>query len=174
MSAMKPRLILLVGVLATAPMSANGDTSLTITGAAGEFENRQATERYTAELRQSVVGDSYAILYGAHHNHPRPEIEDRVMAGIGYAWRGWNAEFIGDDDRYLTRLIYTADTEVWELRGGVLHGNKWAEGFKQTGLLVSVGYPVLPSVSAGAFYEIGNTTMVAVDDLYGGYLSWHF
>jgi hypothetical protein len=32
----------------------------------------------------------------------------------------------------------------------------------------------LRMVSVGGFYEIGNTTMTAVDDLYGGYVTWHF
>ena len=146
--------------------------SITVTGAAGEFENRIHTERYTLEVRQDV-GPVYVIGYAMKADHPRHEITDRVMGGLGLEWRGWNAEMVGDDDRYLTRLIYTADTERWELRGGVLHGNKWEEGFKQTGLMVSVGYPLGP-VSVGGFYEIGNTTMTGVDDLYGGYLTWRY
>lgn len=166
------RLILAAGLAYATPMMAD---TVTITGAAGEFENRRHTERYTVELRLDSLapGNAYPILHAALHDHPRPEIENRAMVGVGYEWRGWNAEVIGDDNRYLSRLIYTAETEVWELRGGALHGNKWGKGFKQTGLMVSVGYPFGPA-SVGAFYEIGNTTMVSVDDLYGGYLAWRF
>ena len=165
-------------IIAAAAMAATpalADNSITITGAAGEFENRRHTERYTLELRLDALapGNAYPILHAALHDHPRPEIENRVMVGAGYYWRGWNAELIGDDDRYLASLMYTAPTEVWELRGGVMHGNKWSEGFKQTGLKLSVGYPIGP-MSVGAFYEIGNTTMRSVDDLYGGYLSWRW
>lgn len=147
--------------------------SLTITGAAGEFENRIATQRYTVEIRHPIAGPAYAVGVSMQTDHPRPEIDDRVMGGLGYHWRGWDAELIGDDDRYLASLMYTAPTETWELRGGVLHGNRWQEGFKQTGLKVSVGYPLGP-VTVGGFYEIGNTTMRSVDDLYGGYLRWEW
>ncbi|MGO2878504.1 MAG: hypothetical protein ACTIDT_00970 [Halomonas sp.] len=149
-------------------------TSITITSAVGEFENHEDTSRTTAEIRVDAIGASYAVVHAGVYDHPRPEIENRVMVGGGYAWRDWNAEIVGDEDRYLASLMFTAPTDVWEIKGGVLHGNKWQEGFKQTGLKVSVGYPVLSFVSAGAFYEIGNTTMRSVDDLYGGYLALRF
>lgn len=155
-------------------MDAVAESSITVTGAVGEFENRQDTSRTTAEIRVDAIGASYAVLHAGLYDHPRPEIEDRVMVGAGYTWRDWSAEFVGDDDRYLASLMFTAPTDVWEIKGGVLHGNKWQEGFKQTGLKVSVGYPVLAAVTVGGFYEIGNTTMTSVDDLYGGYVSWHF
>ncbi|MDX5979604.1 hypothetical protein [Vreelandella alkaliphila] len=155
-------------------MSAVADSSITLTGAAGEFENRVDTSRYTAEVRVGVIGDAYAVVHAGAYDHPRPEIEDRVMVGAGYTWRNWSAEFVGDDDRFLTSVMFTAPTDVWEIKGGVLHGNKWQEGFKQTGLKVSVGYPVLAAVTVGGFYEIGNTTMTSVDDLYGGYVAWAF
>lgn len=157
---------------ALSPVAA--DTSITVTSAVGEFENREDTSRTTVEIRVGVTKGAYAVVHAGFYDHPRPEIENRAMAGAGYALRDWNAEFIGDDNRYLASLMYTAPTETWEIRGGVLHGNKWQEGFKQTGLKVSVGYPVLSSLSVGAFYEIGNTTMRSVDDLYGGYLAVRF
>lgn len=154
--------------------SALAETSITLTSAVGEFENQQDTSRTTVEIRMDAIGASYAVVHAGLYDHPRPEIENRVMVGAGYAWRDWNAELAGDNDRYLASLMFTAPTDVWEIRGGVLHGNKWQEGFKQTGLKVSVGYPLLRSVSVGAFYEIGNTTMRSVDDLYGGYLALRF
>jgi hypothetical protein len=163
-----------LSVAAVLSVDALADSSIAVTGAVGEFENREDTARTTAEVRVGVVGDAYAVVHAGAYDHPRHEISDRVMVGAGYAWRDWNAELVGDDDRYLASLIFTAPTEVWEIKGGVLHGNKWQEGFKQTGLKVSVGYPVLRMVSVGGFYEIGNTTMTAVDDLYGGYVTWHF
>lgn len=64
MSAMKLRLILLVGVLATAPMSANGDTSLTVTGAAGEFESRAMPEGFKqADLPRETGNTKVAVDY---------------------------------------------------------------------------------------------------------------
>jgi len=155
-------------------IDATADVSMTATTAHGEFENEQATQRHTLELRAGDLESLYGVLQTGAYDHPLDEISDRTMGGVGYHWRGWNAELVGDDDRYLASLIYTAQTDVWEIRGGVLHGNKWDEGFKQTGLKVSVGYPVMETLTVGGFYEIGNTTMKSVDDLYGGYIAARF
>lgn len=149
-------------------------SSLTVTGAVGEFENYQETERYTLEARIDGPAGSHFTLRGEHNIHPLDEIDDRTLVGGGYTWKGWRGELVGNDERFLGSLIYTAPTEVWELRGGILYGNRWEAGFKQTGLTVSVGYPLIPGVTFGGFYEVGNTTMKSVDDLYGGYLTWEF
>lgn len=166
--------ILFVFMLMFYSAFAISSTQIEISAAAGEFENRRHTERYTLEINQSITNNMYAVAYALKAHHPLPEIEDRVMAGLGYRWKDWDASMVGDDNRYLMRLMFIAPTEKWQIEGGVLHGNKWEEGFKQTGLRVSVAYPFHPNVSIGAFYEIGNTTMTAVDDLYGSYLRFRF
>lgn len=150
------------------------ENSVTITAAAGEFQNSHATHQQRVEARAGVLGNGYAVARGELNSHPRHEIENQLLVGGGYHWAGWHAELVANDDRYLGSLIYHAPTENWELRGGVIHGNKWGKGFKQTGLVTSVGYPITSAVSVGAFYEIRNTTAASVDDLYGGYLTWRY
>lgn len=150
------------------------ENSVTITAAAGEFENSHATSQQRIEARVGAVGDGYAVARDEMNSHPRHEIKNQLLLGAGYHWQGWHAELVANDDRYLSSLIYHAPTEKWELRGGVVHGNKWGKGFKQTGLVTSVGYPITRAVSVGAFYEIRNTTAASVDDLYGGYLTWRY
>lgn len=174
---MSKRLVTVIGVglaMAGVAAAAIAESSMTVTGAVGEFENRVDTARATLELRVGVAGASYAVLRAEANDHPRHEVENRLMVGGGYAWRDWNFEAVADDDRYRATIMFTAPVEVWEIKGGAYHGNKLSQGFKQTGLIVSVGYPVLPDMTVGGFYEIGNTTMTGVDDLYGGYATWHF
>lgn len=169
----KGLLAVLPAVLGMAAAQALG-SSLTLTGAAGEYENDYDTERYTIEARLDAPADFHFTIRGEKNRHPLNEIGDRVFVGGGYSLCGWRLELVGDDERYLATAMYTAPTDTWVLRGGVQHANRWRHGFKQTGLKVSAGYPVLPNVTAGGFYEIGNTTMRSVDDLYGGYLKWSF
>ncbi|MGP9633727.1 hypothetical protein ACT3R7_11740 [Halomonas sp. AOP43-A1-21] len=174
---MSKRLVVVIGAglaMVASAAAIAADSSLTVTGAVGEFENRVDTSRATMELRVGVTGATYAVLRAEANEHPRHEVENRVIVGGGYAWRDWNFEAVADDDRYRASVIFTAPVEVWEIKGGAYHGNKLSQGFKQTGLIVSVGYPVLPDLTVGGFYEIGNTTMTGVDDLYGGYATWSF
>lgn len=171
---MRPILAALAAIL----LAGCAGSELTMTSAVGEFENDADTHQTRLEYRapaMEVAGvDAYVAARAEHNDHPRPEVKDQLMAGGGLHIGDWRGELVANDDRYLASLTYLAPTEVWEIRGGVVHGNKWGAGFKQTGLQVSVGYPLTERVSLGAFYDIKNTTMRSVDDLYGGYLSVRF
>jgi len=164
---------LMFAVLALFSAPALADNSITISAAAGEFKNQSHTERYTLEVRKALVGDLYGIAYAVAVDHPRPEMTDRLLLGIGYRWHDWIAEAMADNERIRASLMYDAPTEAWEIRGGVVHGEQWGVGFSHTALRVSVGYPVGPA-TVGAYYEVGNVTRSAVSDWYGGYLSWRW
>lgn len=167
--------VLTVGIALSACEAALAfEDSVTITAAAGEFQNEHATDQQRIEARAGVAFNAYVVTRAEMNNHPRHEIENQLLVGAGYHWRGWHAELVANNDRYLSSLMYHAPTEKWELRGGAVHGNKWGAGFKQTGLVASVGYPITNAISAGVFYEIRNTTAASVDDLYGGYLTWRY
>lgn len=155
-------------------------TEIEVRAAVGEFENDDDTEYYRAVIRQDLfsVGDDvgiYAAVRGEKFRHPVKDFDgEHGFVGGGVTWNGWRGEFVGNEKRYYASLFYYAPTEKWELAGGVNHSNRYEHGLKQTGLEVNVGYPITQYATVGAWYDIKNTTMRSVDDLYGGYLRFSF
>tara|TARA_B100000929_G_scaffold287569_2_gene274494 strand:+ start:2882 stop:3430 length:549 start_codon:yes stop_codon:yes gene_type:complete len=166
--------------LTAAPVLANDTrgSELSVWGAAGEFENERHTEHYRVEVRHSfmeVAGvEVFGSARGEYNDHPVDELERHAFVGGGFYWKDWRVELVGNEKRFRSSILFIAPTETWDIRGGVIHGNKWEKGFKQTGLHVSVGYPIGEHFTVGAFYDIQNTTMRSVDDLYGGFLRANF
>lgn len=150
------------------------NTEVEVWGAVGEYQNDFDTKQFRVEVRRDLftIGDFTPYVAGRFetHHHPVENLSDQGFVGGGIHWKDWRVELVGNKHRFRSSVLFIAPTDVWDIRGGVTHGNRWEEGFKQTGLHVSVGYPITDHITVGGFYDIQNTTMRSVDDFYGAFL----
>jgi hypothetical protein len=155
------------------PLAAQAD-SLTLTAGSGEYQHRTATERASIEARLDITPKVYAIGVQEWHHHPEPsQVNDQGMAGLGWRYDDWDLEAYAGENRWQVSAMHNGGDESWEVRSGLVVGDRWGGKAKRTNLLMQLGRHLGP-VTLGAYYEVGNITQRHVSDWYGLYLRWRW
>lgn len=171
--------IMTAALLALSPLPAFASEIIVGYGQ-GEFKNEITTRQKFIEIRQDL-GNLPVYLLSRHEDNAHPvEGIDRSSTKLGGGVRlsgpleNIAIELSGDEHKYLGQVYYANQHGPVEFRGGLLHGNLYDQGFKQTFIKLSSGYRLTKGLHLGAFYQVGNTTKRSVDDLWGGYLKFSY